>query len=443
MELLLGNRKDAMKSDNVLTKQQRIAELACLHREVSFTSLAYNIDEEWLYEAYRQTRKDAAVGVDEMTSAEYESNLSENIKSLLTRFKTGSYYAPPVKRVYIPKDPKRKEMRPLGIPTLEDKILQRAVLMVLEPLYETEFYDCSYGFRPKKSVHQALEEIWQTITLMKGCTILEVDIRNFFGTLQHKALQDLIKQRVCDGVLTRTIGKWLKAGVLEGDILEYPREGTPQGGVISPLLSNVYLHYVLDKWFKEEIVPRLRSEARLIRFADDFVILFKDRNDAQRVEKVIWKRFEKYGLNLHPEKTQLIDFTRPVSTPEKMKSFDFLGFTHFWGKSRKGYTVVKRKTAKKKLKRAIVAINRWCKDNRHEEIKEQWETLCRKLNGHYGFFGITPNGFSIAKYYDQVKRCWRKWLNRRNRNNEMSWETFNKLLKRYPLPTPRIVHKFA
>lgn len=443
VELLLGNRKDAMKSDNVLTKQQRIAELACLHREVSFTSLAYYIDEQWLYEAYQRTRRDGAAGVDKVTATEYESNLSENLKSLLTCFKTGKYYAPPVKRVYIPKDAKGKEMRPLGIPTLEDKILQRAVMMVLEPIYETEFYGCSYGFRPRKSVHKALEEMWHTIMSMNGCTILEVDIRNFYGTLQHNVLQGFIKQRVCDGVLTRTIGKWLNAGVLEDDVLQYPEEGTPQGGVISPLLSNVYLHYVLDQWFEEEIVPRLVSQARMIRFADDFVILFKDKTDAQRVEKVIWRRFEKYGLALHSEKTQLIDFVMPVSLPAKMKSFDFLGFTHFWGKSRKGNTVVKRKTAKKKLRRSIVAVNQWCKENRHEDIKWQWTKLCQKLNGHYGFYGITPNSYSITKYFEQVKRCWRKWLDRRNRSRQMNWDTFNKLLKRFPLPKPRIVHKFA
>jgi group II intron reverse transcriptase/maturase len=383
------------------------------------------------------------VGVDKVTAAEYESNLTENLKSLLTRFKSGSYYAPPVKRVYIPKDVKGKEMRPLGIPTLEDKILQRAVLMVLEPLYELEFNDCSYGFRPKRSVHQALEEIWHTVTLMGGCTILEVDIRNFFGTLRHNDLRDFIKQRVCDGVLIRTIGKWLNAGVLEDKILQYPEDGTPQGGVISPLLSNVYLHYVLDKWFEEDIIPRLKSQAKLIRFADDFVLLFKNREDALRVEKVIWKRFEKYGLELHKEKTRLIDFTRPASLPVKSKSFDFLGFTHFWGKSRTGKTIVKRKTAKKKLKRSLAAINQWCKENRHEKVKDQQKALARKLKGHYGFYGITFNSFSIARFYEQVKRCWKKWLNRRNRNNEMNWDVFNELLKKYPLPRPRIVHTFA
>lgn len=443
MELLLGNRKDAMESENVLTKQQRIAELACMHREVSFTSLAYYVDEEWLQEAYRKTRKDGAVGVDGVTAAEYESNLTENLRSLLTRFKEGSYYAPPVKRAYIPKDVKGKEMRPLGIPTLEDKILQRAVKMVLEPLYELEFYDCSYGFRPERSVHQALEELWHAITSMGGCTILEVDIRNFFGTLRHSDLRDFIKQRVCDGVLMRTIGKWLNAGVLEDKTLQYPDDGTPQGGVISPLLSNVYLHYVLDNWFEMEIKPRLKAQARLIRYADDFVILFKDRTDALRVEKVIWKRFEKYGLTLHSEKTRLIDFTPPATQPGKSESFDFLGFTHFWGKSLRGNNIVKRKTAKKKLRRAIIAINQWCKDNRHEEIREQQKSLARKLNGHYGFYGITFNSSSIALFYEQTMRCWKKWLNRRNRNNEMNWDVFNKLLKKYPLPKPRIVHSFA
>jgi RNA-directed DNA polymerase len=223
----------------------------------------------------------------------------------------------------------------------------------------------------------------------------------------------------------------------------YPEDGTPQGGVVSPILSNVYLHYVLDQWFTDEIKPKLKSSARLIRFADDFVILFKDKEDAQRVEKVLWKRFEKFGLKLHPEKTRLLDFTRPRAVPVKSKSFDFLGFTHYWGKSKKGITVVKRKTAKKKLCRAIETINQWCKKNRHEDVVVQWNTLCQKLSGHYGYFGITPNSRGVNAFYEQVKRVWRKWLNRRNRNNEMSWEKFQKLLKRYPLSKPRIVHVFT
>jgi group II intron reverse transcriptase/maturase len=273
MELLLGNTEDALESTNVCTKQQRIAELARRMPDAGFTSLAYYIDLEWMYEAYRRTRKDGAVGVDDVTAEAYEADLEGNLRDLLERFKSGRYFAPPVKRVYIPKGDGR--FRPIGIPALEDKILQRAVVMVLSSLYEEDFLDCSYGFRPGRSVHQALEALWKGVMDMGGCWVLEVDIKSYFDTVEHKHLREFVRKRVHDGVLLRVIGKWLKAGVFEDGAIRYPEEGTPQGGVISPLLSNIYLHEVLDVWFEEEVKPRLNGEAKLIRFADDYVILFK------------------------------------------------------------------------------------------------------------------------------------------------------------------------
>jgi len=428
---------------SVQTKQQRIAELARRMPREAIKSLNHYIDEEWLHEAYRRTRKDAAEGIDLVTAAEYGKDLDENIRSLLNRLKSGQYYAPAVKRVYIPKGERTDELRPIGIPTFEDKVLQRAINMVLEPIFEEDFLDCSYGFRPRRSVHQAVELLWRTAKFYGGCWVLEVDIRKYFDTIRHEHLRTFYKQRVCDGVITRVIGKWLKAGVMEGGTIHYPEEGTPQGGVISPLLSNLYLHEVLDKWFEEEIRPRLRGRAQLIRFADDAIIVFEIKEDADRVQGVIVKRFERFGLTVHPEKTRLVQYAKPDNKGGDTNTFDFLGFTHYWGKSRSGQWIPKRKTAKSRLKRSIRKVYLWCEANRHLPIGEQWKTLCGKVRGHYNFFGITFNSKSIALFFEQAKRSWQKWLNRRNRENNMDWEKFNRLLAKYPLPQPRIVHSYA
>lgn len=437
----MGDTEDTMRSGSVYTKQQRIAQLARLMADARFTTLAHHIDLEWLEEAYRRTRKDAAAGVDEVTAQDYEKDLASNLQSLLDRFKSGRYYAPPVKRVYIPKGDGGR--RPIGIPALEDKILQRAVVMVLTPVYEQDFLDCSYGFRPERSAHQALEALWKEIMNMGGCWVVEVDIKSFYDTLERRHLREFFKQRVRDGVIVRTIGKWLKAGVMEDGAIHYPAAGTPQGGVISPLLSNVYLHGVLDVWFEAEVRPRLDGEAALIRFADDFVILFSHERDARRVQAVLAKRFGKYGLALHEEKSRLLEFRRPEGRRGKSASFEFLGFTHYWGLSRKNKWVVQRKTAKKRLKQAIRRVYQWCRTHRHKPVKEQWQSLCRKIRGHYGYYGITFNIRSLHRFYEQIKRAWRKWLNRRSRKKDMPWDRFNRLLERYPLPRPRIVHKFA
>jgi RNA-directed DNA polymerase len=444
MELLMGNTEDALESESVYTKQQRIAKLAEQMPDAGFTSLAYYVDLEWLREAYRQTRKDGAAGVDGVTAAQYEEDLEKNLSSLLERFKSGSYFAPPVKRKYIPKEIGGEPIRPIGIPTLEDKILQRAVVMLLAPLYEQDFLDCSYGFRPGRNALQALEALWQAIMRVgSACWVLEVDIKSYFDTVKHGYLRKFYKKRVRDGVVTRVLGKWLKAGVMKDGALHYPKEGTPQGGVISPLLANIYLHEVLDVWFEREVRPRLKGRAELIRFADDFVIVFSSEDDAHRMHEVLPKRFERFGLTIHDTKTQLVDFRCPGGGGSEAEVFDFLGFTHYWGKSRKGKWVVKRKTAKKKLKQAMRRVYIWCKRNRHKPVKEQWQTLSRKLHGHYGYYGITFNMRGVKSFYEQAKRSWCKWLNRRSRSKDMPWERFNRLLKRYPLPAPRIVHQYS
>jgi group II intron reverse transcriptase/maturase len=345
---------------------------------MGFTSLAHHIDLRWLYTAYLRTRKDGAVGVDGQTAEDYAANLRGNLESLLERAKSGTYRAPPVRRVHIPKGDSSTETRPIGIPTFEDKVLQRAVVMVLEALYEQDFLPCSYGFRPGRSAHQALAGLWQQTMGMGGGWVVEVDIRKFFDTLDHAQLRELLQRRVRDGVLLRLIGKWLQAGVLEDGMYSVPSTGSPQGGVISPLLANVYLHYVLDVWFEEEVKPRLKGRAFLIRYADDFVIGFACEGDARRVLDVLPKRFGKYGLTIHPEKTRLVAFRPPVGpdregpgTAAQSGTFDLLGFTHYWGQSRKGNWVVKRQTAPSRFRRALRKVAQWFRLNRHTPVAEQ------------------------------------------------------------------------
>lgn len=431
----------------VSTRQQRIATLAKQAPQLGFTSLNHYLDPAWLYEAFLRTRQDGAPGVDGQTASAYAENLPENLQTLLDRAKAGTYRAPPVRRVYIPKGPGSKETRPLGVPTFEDKVLQRAVVMLLEPIYEQDFYPCSYGFRPGRSAHQALAALWQQTMGNDGGWILEVDIRKFFDTLDHAQLRSLLARRVRDGVLLRLIGKWLNAGVLEDGLLTHPEQGTPQGGVISPLLANVYLHYVLDVWLEQEVKPCLRGRAFLIRYADDFVIGFTEEKDARRVLEVLPKRFGKYGLTIHPEKTRLVAFGLPdrptgdaAGSGNRPGTFDFLGFTHYWGWSRKGNAVVKRQTSTSRFTRAVRKIAEWCRRNRHLPIPEQHATLSQKLRGHDGYYGITGNGRALANLRYVVARSWRKWLSRRSWAGSLSWERFERLRAVFALPPPVVVH---
>jgi len=294
--------------------------------QAALTTLAHHIDLDFLLEAYRRTRKDGATGVDGQTAKEYAEHLEENLRDLLSRAKSGTYCAPPVRRVHIPKGDGRKT-RPIGIPTFEDKVLQRAVAMVLDAVYEQDFRDCSYGFRPGRSAHQALQTLWEKLMAVGGGWVLELDIEDFFGSLDRRCLRGILRQRVRDGVLLRLIGKWLHAGVLEDGNLTRPEAGTPQGGVVSPVIANAYLHEVLDTWFEDVVRPRMRGAAHLIRFADDAVIVFAREDDARRVMAVLSKRLAKYGLRLHPEKTRLIAFGRPRSRDDRPGPFDFLGFS--------------------------------------------------------------------------------------------------------------------
>lgn len=441
----MGNIGDTLRSNNsVSTRQERIAMLARNNPAMVFTTLHHYIDYDWLVRAYELTRKDGAVGVDGQTSREYAEQLNSNLESLLTRMKTGQYKAPSVKRVYIPKADGTQ--RPLGIASFEDKVAQRAIVMLLEPLFEQNFKNCSFGFRPGRSTHQALEHLRHQIMGNRGRWIIDIDIRKYFDTIDKSKLRELLDIKVKDGVVRKLIDKWLKAGILEGGKIHYTLKGTSQGGVISPLLSNIYLHYAIDEWFTKTVIPRMEGKCSLTRYCDDMVMVFERCNDCWKVFNVLGKRMNKFGLELHTEKTKIIDFRfqRPVHENKHKAdtSFNFLGFTHLWKKSRKGAFVVYSRTAKERLSKAIAAVNTYCKFNRHKSMSEQHRKLSLMLKGHYAYFGITGNYKSLDNLAYQVERIWQKWLSRRSRKSNINWQEFQSVLKKYQLPKPRIYHDF-
>lgn len=431
---------ETLSSETVFTKLERIAKVARQMPDTALTTLSHHIDVEWLREAFQRTRKDGAPGIDRQTAKDYEKDLEQNLQVLLNRAKSGTYRAPPVRRVHIPKGD-GSQTRPIGIPTFEDKVLQRAVAMALEAVYEQDFLNCSYGYRPGRSAHHALAALRSATIKMKGGWILEVDIKGFFDTLDHAHLREMLHRRVRDGVILRLIGKWLNAGVMEEGQLSRPDSGTPQGGVISPLLANVYLHEVLDKWFAREVTLRVRGAAELIRYADDVVVVFEQEAAARRFQEVLTRRFAEHGLTLHPDKTRLIEFKRPPYPPSDDDrgsggTFDFLGFTHRWDISSNQKWVVERQTASNRLSRALKKVTEWCKQHRHDSLIEQWKGLQRKLRGHYGYFGIIGNSNALWRFRYEVTRIWGKWLRRRSQRST-PWSRLAALLDRFELARPK------
>jgi group II intron reverse transcriptase/maturase len=430
-----------LRSPTVTPKLQRLAAQAAHDPDRVFTTLAYLIDIDFLREAYRQTSKSSAAGIDGVTAQQYAAHLDENLRDLHERLRRGCYQAAPVERVWIEKDDGGQ--RPIGKPTFEDKIVQRAVAMLLEAIYEQDFYDGSYGFRPGRSPHEALHELRERCMNEGIGWIVDADVSGYFDGIDRTRLRDVLRQRVNDGRIWRLIGKWLRAGVMEAGVLHHPDTGVVQGGTISPVLANIFLHQVLDEWFKQEVQPRLKGRSFLIRFADDFVIGCELEVDARRIMAVLPKRFARYGLTIHPTKTALVAFRKPAGPPgatPRNGTFDFLGFTHYWTTSRRGFWVIKRRTAKKRFRRMKKSLWRWCRAHRHAPLKDQYQMLCLKLRGHFRYYGIQGNLRLLEEVLRSAEKAWRYWLSRRSSKSAIGWEKFQQLLETYVLPLPRIVH---
>lgn len=426
--------------EHMSPKLSKVAERAKRDPNARFNSLAHLIDEAALKRAFRRIRKGAAVGVDGITKEKYEQNLEDNLRDLLERMKSKRYRHQPIRRVHIPKAPGKT--RPIGVSCIEDKIVQGALAEVLGAIYEQDFLPCSYGFRPKRSPHDALRAV-DRMAMREGTKwILEADIQAYFDSIDRSKLREMLQKRVADGSLMRLIGKCLHVGVLDGVELSKPDEGTAQGSIISPLLGNVYLHYVLDLWFEHEVKPTLFGRARLIRFADDLVLGFESKDDAERVRVWLTRRMAEFGLTLHPDKTRLVPFGRPRKGATGGKgpaTVDFLGFTLFWRRSRKGWWTLGMKTRKARLRRAIGALEDWCRSHRHLSRMEQHAALVRRINGHFNYFGVNGNYSSLARLRHQAERVWFKWLRRRGqRGKRLTWERFRAYLEVFPLPEPKI-----
>jgi group II intron reverse transcriptase/maturase len=420
----------------------KVAERARQEPEARFHSLAHLIDVAALGRAYNRLRANAAVGVDGVSKAMYGRTLEANLQDLHRRMRTRRYRHQPIRRVYVPKADGKK--RPLGISAFEDKLVQEALRQVLEAVYEQDFLDCSYGFRPKRKAHDALRVLNRLAHTGQVRWVLEADIESFFDSVDHRTLMEMLQKRVPDGSLLRLIGKCLKAGVLDGEELSTPAEGTPQGSVLSPLLANVYLHNALDEWFERQAKPRLRGQAHLIRYADDFVICFERRDDAERVQAVLGKRLGRFGLRLHPDKTRLVRMERPSSGQQSGKgpaSFDFLGFTVHWRRSRKRRWVIAFKTSTKRLHRALKALTEYCRCQRTVPVHQQHAGLVRRMRGWFNYFGVNGNSRSLQTLRYHVVRAWHKWLNRRSQRRRLNWERFADLLRTFPLPRVRVYQR--
>jgi RNA-directed DNA polymerase len=426
----------------VSTKLAQIAKQSEQNPTRVFTTLAHLLDEDFLTEAFSQLRKDAAAGIDEVTATQYAVNLGTHIKDLHRRMAQGKYRARPARRVWIPKSDGGQ--RPLAILVLEDKIVQRAVAMILEAIYEPHFYDFSCGFRRHYSAHTAIIQLRQQCLKLGINWIIDADIRKFFDTISWKQLRTFLQRRMNDGAILKLIGMWLHVGVLENGQQEHQELGTPQGAPISPILANVFLHTVLDEWFQSVVRPRTKGNCCLVRYADDFVMGFSVKGEAEAVYRVLPKRFARFGLSIHPEKSRLVQFSRPFGRHGKGPgSFTFLGFTHHWAKTRGGGWTIKRKTNGTRLSRFLSGISEWCKENLHKPLALQYRMLSAKLRGHYQYYGVRGNFKMLEVAYEHTRIMWKKWLGRRNSKNPISWARFaTRVETSFALPLPQIMHVF-
>lgn len=429
------------------SKLSRLAELAREDRARQFTAIAHLLTPAALAQALASLRREASAGVDGVTYQEYAPEAPARLAALHARLKNQQYRAQPLRRGYIPKE--NGNRRPIAIPALEDKIVQKATVTLLNAIYEQDFLECSYGCRPGRSPHQALDQLAGVICRGRVGYVLEADLVGYFDAVVRKQLLEMVERRIKDGSILRLIRKWLHAGILAEGRLLHPKTGTGQGEVISPLLANIYLHYVLDEWLETEVKPRLRGAAYAIRYMDDFVLCFQYREDAERVLQVLPRRFGKYGLTLHPEKTRRLAFGRAALEQAeergtgKPATFDFLGFTHIATWSRQGRFTIHLRTARKRYRRSVAAVMAWCREHLHELVGVQAAMLNAKLRGHYEYYGRPTNYRRLWQFFRAVRRIWRRWLNRRTRVPALDWPAYAGLLGRHPLLRPRITHPWA
>lgn len=427
----------------VATKLHRIAEKARKEPRFKFTSLYHLMNEELLRGCFKRLRKGAAAGIDKMTKDMYAENLEANLSNLVERLHRMAYIPQPVRRKYIPK-PGSAKQRPLGIPCFEDKLVQAGLVRILESVCEQDFIEDSYGFRPSRSCHNALKALSETVENNPINHIVEADIKGFFDNVNQEWLMKFLAHRIEDKRIQRMVKRFLKAGVWEDGSVTVSDEGTPQGGVISPLLANIYLHYSLDLWFEKVYRKSCAGYARLIRYADDFVVCFQYKTDAERFRKELGERLGKFKLEVEPTKTKVMEFGRfavqnATKRGERAKTFDFLGLTHYCGTRKDGTGFrMKRVTARKKFVAKLKLFKEWLKKARILKTKELWQIAKAKLRGHYNYYGVTDNLRGIVRFGEKVKKLLFKWLNRRGKKNCLNWEKFNEMLKRFPLPKPRI-----
>jgi len=433
------------RGEPVETKLHRIARKARNEPRFKFTSLFHLMNEELLRGCFTRLRGDAAAGIDGTTKAEYAAHLEEHLAGLVERLHRMSYIPQPVRRVYIPK-PGSDKQRPLGIPALEDKLVQAGLVRILEQIYEQEFIEDSYGYRPHRSGHDALRALSEAVEQGGTQWIVEADIKGFFDHVDHDKLMQFLEDRIGDKRVYRMVKRFLKAGVFEDGQVWDSEEGTPQGGVISPLLANLYLHHVLDVWFERGFRKVCRGPARLIRYADDFVVCFASQADAERFRRDVTDRLAKFGLEVEPTKTKVLAFGSRAAQrarqagKSKPETFDFLGFTHYCGKTRDGKRFrMKRVTARKKFRVKLAALGQWLRDNRAKQTTlALWNKFREKLRGHYAYYGVTDNSPGIGRFYWEARKLLHKWLNRRSQRQSLTWAQFDLMDQRFPLPRPHI-----
>jgi group II intron reverse transcriptase/maturase len=415
----------------------RISEKARMKADEQFTALMHHLSSSLLEDCHRELGGSKSPGVDGITKAIYEEDLSGNIQRLIERLKRKSYRPLPVKRVYIPKAGSA-EGRPIGIPAYEDKLVQMALVRVLNAIYEVDFLECSYGFRPGRGAHDALKALDHIIMTKRGKFIVDADIKGFFDHVDHEWLMKFINHRIADPAMHRLIRRFLKSGYMETGTLFETETGTPQGGVISPLLANIYLHYALDLWFEKVIKKRTRGKAHMIRYADDIVFCFEFEQDANDFYRALIERLKKFNLTIAEEKTRIIRFgvaaQKEIDRNDKPDTFDFLGFTHYWGKTMKGKFCIKRRTSKKKYRASLLRVKEWLKRNRNRPAKELMKELKQKITGHLMYYGVNNNQDKTGRFIEDVKEMLFKWLNRRSQRKSFNWDKFHLFLKRFPLP---------